>query len=277
MPDLTAFAVLPDLKRFLNQQRVKTAFTPSPAVAQSVMAQAQGGDPSGGGGMPPGMMPPGADPAAAAGPPGAPPPGGMPPEAMPPGMMPPGGDPAMEAAPPQPDPVSAKLDQLLQLIQAQQQQQQQQAAAPGGAGPAAGKPATASLKVEPAHFHQMSKSLENLTDVVTRIADMMGIQVPASKILNTPAAPAQSGGGASASSGGGGGDPSGGQQAAAQSPIAVQLPQLPPVAVKAARVAKVAAVGTEFGSVVSTKPGDIVRSAPLSAALKRMSKKGGKR
>ena len=182
----------------------KQAFTPAPAVAQAVMAQAQGGDPSmGAGGMPPGGMPPG------------PPPG--PDAGLPPGAAP-APPPEAQAAPPQdagPSPVEAKLDQLLQLMQ-----QQQQA---GAAGPN-GKPATASVKIDPAHFQQVVHKITVMESIMRQLADGMGLQVPAGELfdMQPPVTPPGQPAPAPAPAG------------PAPSNIAQQLPSLPPVASKAA-------------------------------------------
>jgi len=242
----------------------KAAFTPSPAVAQAVMAQAQQGAPPGmdpaaaGGGMPPGAAPPGMDPMAAA--------GGMPPGMDPAAAGAPPGPPP-EAGPPPPSPIEDKLDQLIQLMQSQQQAAAG-GAAPGGAG---GKPATSSVKIDPAHFQQMTHKINVMESILRQLADGMGLQVPAGELfdLHPPAgaapgpvpAPA-----AAAPAGGGGGPP--------PSAIAQQLPPLPPIAAKSSSIADLARI--DAGTMVAPVSGQTdtgvtgrSRAAALLAALGR--------
>jgi hypothetical protein len=102
----------------------------------------------------------------------------------------------------------------------------------GGVGPN-GKPNMASLKFEPQHFHTVVNKIHNMERVLTQIADAMGIQMPASELINQPALadaplPGQPGQGQ-------GQGPAGGQPAGPPpSNVAQQLPSLPPVAQKAA-------------------------------------------
>lgn len=205
----------------------KEAFTPSPAIAQAVMQQAQGGggDPSMGGGDPSaGGVPPGMDPAAmgAAMGQGPGPGGGAPP--APPG---PAGDPSAGAGGGSADPaLAAKLDQILQQLQ-------QQGGGQGGVGPN-GKPNTASVKFEPQHFHQIQHDLSNIKSVMVQLADAMGLQVPASAMIQQPApgAPAPTD---PNQAGAQGAAPAGGQPTGPPpSNVAQQLPSLPPAAQKAA-------------------------------------------
>lgn len=269
--DISPLGLLGELGRFLKPQ-AKVAFTPSPAVAQAVMAQAQGGmppggDPSGGGGMPPG----GGDPMAGGGMPPGPPPGMDPAAAAaggatPPGPPPSGGDPATQASPPQGgDPLVAKMDQLLQLMQ-----QNQSGGAAGGTGPN-GKPNTASIKFEPAHMHQIMHDLAGVKHVMVQMADQMGLKIDASKLLQQPApAPAST--------------PVPGQDAQAAGPagpagpppsqIAQQLPALPPVAAKAAKDAKAAVNRLAAGRGVPMQPGDLGKSASVLALLQK--RRGGR-
>jgi len=227
--DTSLFGILSAARKHaLTADTTKEAFTPSPAIAQAVMQQAQGGgggDPSQGGGAPPGGMPPGGDPAAMdAAMQGQPGPGG----GAPPAPSGPQGDPSPGGSS---DPaLSAKLDQLTQLIQ-------QQAQAGGGAG-ANGKPNMASVKFEPQHFHQLQHDISNIKAVMMQLADAAGLQVPASTLIQQPApgAPAPTD---PSQPGAQGGQPQPGGAAAggAQPPpsnVAQQLPSLPPVAQKAA-------------------------------------------
>lgn len=239
----------------------KEAFTPSPAMEQQVLS---GG--GGGGGMPSGM-----DPAMMAqmGGGGASPPGAMPggPEGG--GGMPPGTDPAAAGgAPPtdSPDPLHAKLDTLINLMQQQQQGQ-------GGGPGQPGKPNTASIKFEPAHFQQMTHDVSAMKAVMGRIAEAMGIEVPASAMLNMPS-PGQALPGAPGQASPPGGGPN--AQAAAAPPQAPpsQIAQaLPPVAAKAAgaqldphtdalRLSEMLKAGSSVPATVSGRP---TRGASLAA------------
>ncbi len=190
----------------------KAAFSPAPGVQQAVMGQAQAGPP------------PGMDPAAGGAPPGMPPGAGAPP-GPPPGMDPMAGgapppDPNVPAAP---SPVEAKLDQMMGLLQ-----QYSQAGGMPGAGPG-GKPPTTSLKLEPQHFHEVKHDISNIKAVLVQMADQMGLQIPASELLNQPA-PGQAAAPPGAPPGGdpGAGPPPG------PPPFAQKLPPLPPAVAKAA-------------------------------------------
>ena len=255
--DQSVFDVLSRSRR----QAEKTAFAPSPAVAQAVMAQGQGGgDPMAqAGGAPPGM-PPGGPPPGAGGPPpdaGGPPPGD-----------PSGGGDGFST-------LTAKLDQLIQL-----QQQAQQGA--GGVGPN-GKPNTASLKFEPQHFHSMVHKVNNMETVLSRIADAMGLEIPASSLLGqpNPGTPADAPGGPAAAPPGGapapGSAPAGPAGAGGPPPsqIAQQLPSLPPVAAKAAAVDVARALGgfAVPADPVQTPTNTAARLASLAAAFR----KGGRK
>lgn len=202
---------------------VKEAFSPSPAVGQAALQGAQMGgmpmDPAmmGGapGGMPPGGAPPGADPAAMMG-------------GTPPGAPPAPQDPAAAAAGPPQDPVVAKLDQLIQLMQGGGQ---------GGAAGAAGKPGGVSVKIDPSHFHAVTHKISVMETIMKQMAEAMGLHVPAEQLfdLQPPVTPPGAAPGAP-------GQPAGAQPQPAQpqapqaSQIATQLPSLPPVAGKAASV-----------------------------------------
>jgi hypothetical protein len=246
--DIRSFIVQGDLRRLLE----KKAFTPSPAVAQLAMADAQGAPPGGGApGGPPGAPPGGLSPG-----PGGPPPGmdpaamgGAPPSGPPgpsPGPLPaspvPGGPTDLGAGPGgPPDPIvqlTQQNQQILQLLQ------QNQAGGAGGAGGIPGKPNTASVKFEPAHFHEMKHDISNMKSILVQMADAMGLQIPASKLMHqpppapssTPAPPSPAPPSPTGSDTSGAG-PAGAPPGAA--PLAVQLPALPPVAAKAAKIASI--------------------------------------
>jgi hypothetical protein len=150
------------------------------------------------------------------------------------------------------------VDQIIQAIQ--------QNGAGGGAGGTPGKPNTASVKFEPAHMHQIQHDIANMKAVIHQLADMFGLKVPASHLLHQPA-PGTS---AAAPVGGAAPVPDAGGMAGAPdatgggSPIAVQLPQLPPVASKAA-----GAPGNRLaaGQSVPARPGDLGSQSALLAAL----------
>lgn len=246
---------LAPLRLGLSALFAKESFTASPAVEQAVMAQAQGGDPSQGAGGPQGAPPPDAG-------------GGAPP------MPPPGQDPGMaQAAPPPPDaqspggdPLSMKVDQLTQMVQ-----QLVQGGGAGGAGPN-GKPNTASVKFEPQHFHQVTHDISVMKTILHQMADALGLQVPASSLLSVPApgqqapgAPGGAPGGAQVAQGAappaGGPDQGGGPPA---SQIAQQLPNLPPVASKAAGALGKLAAGTPVDRNDGVPDGSTARLAALA-------------
>lgn len=254
--------------------QTKEAFTPSPAIAQAVMQQAQGGgggdpsqggagggDPAAAGGMPPGMDPAAMN-AAMQGQPAPGPGGGAPPAPSGPAGDPsPGGssDPAL----------SAKLDQLMQMIQ-----QGGQGGGAGGVGPN-GKPNTASVKFEPQHFHTIVNKISNMEKVLTQMADSMGLQMPASELIQQPSlggAPLPGADGQPAA----GGAPAGGQDPNAPPPsnVAQQLPALPPAAGKAASADDIhrLANGWRVAQDRGRKPGPVAAIAKLAAG--RFGKKG---
>lgn len=263
---LDNLGVLASLSSYLTY---KSAFTPSPAIAQQVMAQAGGGGgpggPPGAGGPPPGP-PGGGDPSAGGPPPGMPPMdpsagGAPPPPPMPqpdPNAPPPGAGPTGAVGA---DPVAAKLDQLMQMMQQQQ----------GGGGMGAnGKPQTASIKVEPQQFHALVHDVSAVKHVIGEMARMFDIKVPATHMLNMqppavpqPGAPDPNAAGAAAAAGSspGAGGPS-------PSQIAMQLPQLPPVASKAGSIANI----PDWGNQVPTQPSDLGRNRGLLNALARRKK-----
>lgn len=196
---------------------VKEAFSPSPAMQQAAMGQGQPVPP---GGMDPTMAggaPPGVDPAAAAA-------GGQQPPA----------DPNVPAGP---DPTILELKQMMtQLIQQQQ----------GGVGPN-GKSNTVSMKLEPGHFQQMTHKIDNIEKVLTQMADQLGLQVPASELLNQtapgqtpPMDPGQAGatpGGPPGAGAAGPGQPGSPPSMAQQLP---SLPGMPPAVSKAANADSIA-------------------------------------
>lgn len=215
--DPTVFDLFNTLKGARKDATEKAAFTPSPAVAQMVMGgggdPSQGGAPPGAGGPPPGA-PAGPPPGAGGPPPGA---GGPPP-----------GDPAAAGGAPSPDvggapggpqdPQAAKMDQILQLLQQG-----------GGATGPGGKPATASLKIEPHHWHQLMHDISAQKAILTALAEKLGLEVPAAQVLNMqPPVPGPGGAAPGAPA------PGGAAAGAPPSQVAQQLPSLPPVAAKSA-------------------------------------------
>lgn len=213
------------LKR-LQEIREKQAFTPSPMLEQMVMQQAQQG-----GGGPPGGPPPGMDPsqmAAMAG--GGGPPPGMDPAAA--GGAPPA-DPA--AGPPQ-APGGVDPNMIAQIVQQTLAAQQQQ----GGAGGAGGTGKGGGKQEHMMLLHHIKHDMQVMKAVQQRLADALGIQIPASEVLSMqppaptpPSDPAQQGGG-------GGQSPQADQMA---SQIASQLPTLPPVASKSASTRQILDAG----------------------------------
>ena len=212
------------LKR-LQEIREKQAFTPSPMLEQMVMQQAQQG-----GGGPPGGLPPGMDPsqmAAMAG--GGGPPPGMDPAAA--GGAPPA-DPA--AGPPQ-APGGVDPNMIAQIVQQTLAAQQQQ----GGAGGAGGTGKGGGKQEHMMLLHHIKHDMQVMKAVQQRLADALGIQIPASEVLSMqppaptpPSDPAQQGGG--------GQSPQADQMA---SQIASQLPTLPPVASKSASTRQILDAG----------------------------------
>ena len=258
-----------DLLAAIRQRAMsKQAFTPSPAVAQAVMAQAQGGMPPGmdpsqmqGGGMPPGMDPnvaqgmlPGMDPAQMQ--------GGMPPEQQAPPADPAGGP------PPGPDPSIVAAVQL-----GVQQALAQQSGGIGGGG--GSKPGSG--KIDPQEFHRMRMDMHHTKQLMSAIVGALGITVPAHAIMDmSPPTPP----------GGVPTDPTQAQQVpqgqAAQgaqpSQIAQQLPALPPVAGAAPKQAADKptksdrlAAGIPIPSLPSAKAGNKV--AGILSAIGKKSRK----
>lgn len=269
--DLSSFGILTALGQYLQAEKV--AFTPSPSVAQEVMAQAQagpppGGDPAAGGappGMPPGGPPPGMDPAAAGGAPPGMAPGGAPPgPPMDPSAPPPGAGPTGATGP---DPVMARLDQMSQQIQQIQQ---------GGAGgPGAnGKPVTASVKVEPHHIQSMSHDISVMKHVIGEMARMFDIKIPAQQVfgmqppVSAPGAPPPAGPGGPAPQAQGAPPEAGG---APPSQVAQQLPALPPA------IGKAASDRLAAGTTVRLAPGDLGRNRTLITALVKGAAKNGRK
>ena len=110
--------------------------------------------------------------------------------------------------------------------------QMMQQSGAGGTGPG-GKPATASLKIEPHHWHQLMHDVSAQKSVLMAIAEKLGIEVPASQVLNMqPPVPGGAPGAAPGAPGAPGAAPAPG--GAPPSQVAQQLPTLPPVAAKAA-------------------------------------------
>lgn len=235
----------------------KAAFIPSPAVAQAVMAQAQGQIP-----------PPGMDPGAGPPPGGAPPAGGMPPGGAeaPPGAMPP------DAAPPSPDGGAgpAPLDPaLLAAIEAAVQKGLAvQAGTPGAAGaPGAtvAKPG-ASVKIDPMQFHQMAHDISVQKLIMRQMADAMGLQIPAGDLTTLQSAPPAS---AQTAAPPGGAPASGAasQPAAPPSQVATALPNLPPAAAKAAvDLSELAALRLRAGVAVPAGPSTPITRPRFDAA-----------
>lgn len=269
--DPTSLDILLRLSKL--QPTTKEAFTPSPAIAQQVMGQAQAGaDPGvaaamagGAGGGPGGPGGPGGDPAAQGGPPGGAP-GGAPPGADPAAA---GGAPPDQtgspAAAPQ-DPTAAKLDQILQLMQAG-------GGGAGGMGPN-GKPNTASVKFEPQHFHTLVHKISNMEAVLTRLADAMGLEVPASELLQQPA-PGSSAApmpGPAGQAGAGQAQPAAAPAGPPPSQIAQQLPALPAVAGKAAAdTARRLAGGFAVSKTDSMPASKMAKLANLAVGLRKAS------
>lgn len=263
--DTTLFGILSAARKAVAPTgATKEAFTPSPAIAQAVMQQAQGGgggDPSQGG-APPGGMPPGGDPAAMdAAMQGQPGPGG----GAPPAPSGPQGDPSPGGSS---DPaLSAKLDQLTQLIQ-------QQAQSGGGAN---GKPNMASVKFEPQHFHQIQHDLSNIKAVMMQLADAAGLQVPASTLIQQPPPGSPAPGdpnqaGAPGAQPGVAGPP--GAQQPPPSNVAQQLPSLPPTAQKTASHEDIQRLANGFRVPSDAKPRN--RSSVASIAKLAAAKLGRK-
>ena len=212
------------LKR-LQEIREKQAFTPSPMLEQMVMQQAQQG-----GGGPPGGLPPGMDPSQMAAMAGGGPPPGMDPAAA--GGAPPA-DPA--AGPPQ-APGGVDPNMIAQIVQQTLAAQQQQ----GGAGGAGGTGKGGGKQEHMMLLHHIKHDMQVMKAVQQRLADALGIQIPASEVLSMqppaptpPSDPAQQGGG-------GGQSPQADQMA---SQIASQLPTLPPVASKSASTRQILDAG----------------------------------
>lgn len=137
--------VNPELLKMARQLIHKQAFIPSDAVSGG--GAPPGGDPSAGGGMPPGM-----DPSAGGG-------------------APPGGDPSAGGGT---DPSA-----IIQQLQQQVQQLQQQLQAGGGGGGAGGGGNALKPKID------VNSVLLSILKVQARIADQLGVKIPASEMVAT--------------------------------------------------------------------------------------------
>ena len=152
----------------------KLAFLSVDASGVQQPGMPPGGDPAAMGGMPPG-----GDPAAMGGMPGGMPPGGMPPGEMPGGGAPMdpaamGGDPAMAggmAPPPPPGIDPAMLEQIASAV----------AAKMGGGGSGTSMGASTGLKPK----IDVNVTLLQILKMLARIADGLGIQIPASEMVAT--------------------------------------------------------------------------------------------
>jgi hypothetical protein len=181
-PEIQAMAImaLAGLQAKEAQDRSKQAFVPA-------------GDPSmdpsaAGGGAPPGGAPPGGDPSA----------GG--------GAPPPGGDPSAGGGAPPPPPVdpTAIAQQVMQMIQAQ-----------GGAGGGMGGGAE---PIKPKI--DVNVTMLQILKMLSRIADALGVQIPASEMVATQGDLTQFGMAQQSGAGtGGGAPPPGGAAGGGQSAI----------------------------------------------------------
>lgn len=140
----------------------KQAFVPGGDPA------AMGGDPAAGG------MPPGGDPMA----------GGMPPGGDPmAGGMPPGGDPMAGGMPPGGDPMAGGGDPMA-AIQPMIQQAVQQAMAGAGGGMGGGAGAGGEGAIKPKI--DVNVEIMQMKKLLAKIADGLGIQIPAAEMVATP-------------------------------------------------------------------------------------------
>lgn len=184
----------PQLLDVTRQAILKSANANKRGFVDAAAASGAGGDPAAAGGDPAaaGGMPPGGDPMAAA-------------------MG--GGDPAAAGGAPPGDP---RIDQLMQMVQ---QMQQQQAA--GGGGGAAGGVEPIKPKID------VNVEIMQMKKMMARIADSLGVQIPASEMVATPQDLTQMGmqsqqGGAAGGAGGAGAAPT-----SAISPIEAMQPAMP--------------------------------------------------
>jgi hypothetical protein len=216
-PELLGLAQA-NLSKFAKPM-VKTAFVPGGDPA------AMGGDPAAGG------MPPGGDPMAGGMPPGGDPmAGGMPPGGDPmAGGMPPGGDPMAGGMPPGGDPMAGGGDPMAALQpMIQQAVQAAMSAQGGGMGGGMGEGGIKPKIDVNIEIMQMKKLL-------AKIADGLGIQIPAAEMVATTedlTQMAQGGPGAAAM----GGDPAAGGASAISpiEPMGAAAPAAPDMGVKTA-------------------------------------------
>jgi len=223
-----------EARRKMSANFTKLAFVPGgdPSMTGGGGAPPPGGDPSMGGGAPPmdpsmmGGPPPGGDPSGGGAPPMDPSMMGMPP--MPPPGGGGGGDPAM----------TAKMDQILQAVQ--------------GGSAQSGSNMAGQIKPK----IDVNVAIMQMSKMIARIADALGVKIPASEMIATPtdltqmAAKQQSGGqqdSAMGAPGGmppmggqpdmGGAPPGGGGKAAADAGVAYSHKGLEETMNKAAMIA----------------------------------------